>query len=186
MTLKYTLIVLAFLGSLPATVAAQRHHHEEHEYKNEVAVFLGVTTETISAEVDRFFTFGAEYEYRFLPRLGISAEIEYVTDAESTIFVFPAVIHAYHGLMFLVGPGWATDTRVLEARGKESSFLVRTGVQYAFHLGSRYSIIPSVDLDFVRETELEFEPPGHGEAFLVETIEWGRVVVWGVKFGISF
>ena len=186
MMMKSTLFVLVLLGSLPATVAAQRDHHEEHEHKNEVAVFLGVTTETITDEVERYFSFGAEYEYRFLPRLGISAEIEYVTDVESTVFVFPVVIHAYHGLMFLAGPGWETAPRVVEASGKESSFLFRTGVQYAFHIGGRYSIIPSVNFDFIRETELEFAPPGHGEAFLVETVEWGRTFVWGVKFGIAF
>ena len=84
--MKQAVVVAALLGSIPASVAAQRHYHEAHEHKNEAAFFLGVTSETATEEVESFFNFGGEYEYRFLPGLGISAEVEYVTDVESSVF----------------------------------------------------------------------------------------------------
>ncbi len=61
---------------LPSSGLAQRHHHEEHEHRNELALFVGATYD--ADEKESFFTIGGDYEFRFHPRVGISAELEYV------------------------------------------------------------------------------------------------------------
>ena len=139
---------------LPTSAFAQRVHHEEHESRHEVAIFTGVTHDFEHSE--NAFTIGGEYEFRFLPRLGISIEVEYVTRVDAGIFAFPVVFHVYEGLMFVAGPGWETKPRVIEALGDRSDFLFRIGAQYGFHVGGRFSLMPAVDLDFVkREHETE-------------------------------
>ena len=90
-------------------------------------------------------------EFRFFPRLGIPAEVEYVNGADTEVFAFPAIFHVYRGLMVLAGPGWETSPRGNERLGDHTSFLIRTGVQYSFHLGGRFAVIPAVDFDFVRK-----------------------------------
>ncbi len=152
-----------FLLLLPTTAFAQRIHHEEHESRHEVAIFTGVTIETEHNE--SFFTIGGEYEYRFLPRLGISIELEYINGLDAGVFAFPVVFHVYKGLMFVAGPGWETSPRETEALGDKSDFLFRIGAQYSFHVGGRFSLMPAVDFDFVkREHETE------------------KLFVFGVKF----
>ena len=169
------LVVLLF-ASAPAL--AQRHLHEEHTSRHEVALFLGGTTEAESEELESFFTLGAEYEFRFLPRLGISAEVEYVKGADTAVFAFPAIFHVYRGLMVLAGPGWETSPRGNEQRGDHTSFLIRSGVQYSFHLGGRFAVIPAVDLDFVKESSSASHQPEAGK--------WETLFVYGVKFAFSF
>ena len=168
------LVVLLF-ASAPAF--AQRHHHEGHTSRHEVAFFLGGTTETEGKSAS-FFTIGAEYEFRLLPRLGISAEVEYVNGADTGVFAFPAIFHVYRGLMVLAGPGWETSPRGNERPGDHSSFLVRTGVQYSFHLGGRFAVIPAVDFDFVKESS--------SASHQSEAGKWETLFVYGVKFAFSF
>ena len=156
-------ILSLLLLLLPTTAFAQRIHHEEHESRHEVAIFMGVTTE---AEHDEsFFTIGGEYEFRFLPRLGISVELEYINGLDAGVFAFPVVFHVHKGLMVVAGPGWETSPREIEALGDKSDFLFRLGAQYSFHVGGRFSLMPAVDFDFVK---LEHETQ--------------KLLVFGVKF----
>ena len=169
-----------FLVLLPSSGLAQRHHHEEHEHRNELAVFVGATYD--ADEKESFLTIGGDYEFRFHPRVGISAEAEYVDGPNIGVFAFPVVFHVYRGLMVLGGPGFEQKVRRhREIRGQVhdeaevepeedgSSFLIRVGVQYAFHVGGRVSILPAIDLDFVDGPEN------------VETL-----LVFGVKIGLGF
>lgn len=172
--LVFTMLLVA------APVVAQRHHHEEHEGKHEAAFFLGATIEEEEGERENLFTFGVEYEYRFLPRLGISAEIEHIDGADTQVFAFPAVFHAYRGLMFIAGPGWENAPRRRERFGDETRFLIRTGVQYSIHLGGRFAVMPALDFDFVREGEPIVALP---EA---EERGWRTVYVVGVKLAVGF
>ncbi len=177
--------LVALLGAmlLPASGLAQRHHHEEHEHKNELALFVGGTYD--NDEGTNSFTIGGDYEFRFHPRVGISAEAEYVVGPDTGVFAFPVIFHVYRGLMVLAGPGVEHTPRVrpevpgelldelgeahVEPEEAGSRFLVRVGAQYAIHVGARVSIIPAVDFDFVN---------GH------ERVE--ALFVYGVKIGFGF
>ena len=88
---------------LPTTAFRQRNHHEEHESLHEIAILTGVNTEPEHNE--SFFTIGGEYEFRFLPRIGISVELEYIKGLDAGGFAFPVVFHVHKGLMFVAGPG---------------------------------------------------------------------------------
>jgi len=176
----YKFLIAVFL--LPAPALAQRHHHAEHTSRHEVALFIGSTMETETEESKSVFTIGGEYEFRFLPRLGISAEVEYLTGADTGVFAFPAVFHVYRGLMVLAGPGWETAPRRVDGLGDLSNFLIRTGVQYSFHLGGRFAVIPAVDFDFAKESSHGVEPNQHDEG----AGKWETFFVYGVKFALSF
>ena len=74
---------------------------------------------------------------------------------------FPVVFHVYR-LMVFGGQGFEHKARrrretlaeihdepEVEREEFGSSFLVRVGVQYAFHQGGRVSLLPAIDFDFV-------------------------------------
>ena len=127
-----------------------------------MAVVFSGTWESESDE--SFFTLGAEYEYRFVPKVGVSAAVEWVyeSDRREFVFVVPVVYHVAGGLRLLAGPG-------LE-RADETSFLFRVGVNYAFEFGGRYAVIPALEFDFIT----------NGDDPTTEAI------IYGVNFGVSF
>jgi hypothetical protein len=144
-----------------AVVQGEEEEEEEEEPKSEVAIVFAGTYESESEK--NFFTLGAEYEYRFIPKLGVSAAVEWVfeSDGREFVFVVPAVYHVTAGLRLLAGPGFE--------HAEDTSFLFRVGVNYAFEFGERYAIIPSLEFDFI-----------NGEDSVTEA------VVYGVNFGVSF
>ena len=168
---------------LAAPALAQRHDHEEHTSRHEVAFFLGGTMEP---EHESLFTIGAEYEFRFLPRLGISAEVELIPGADTELFAFPAIVHDYRGLMVLAGPGWENAPRRRANIGDENRFLIRTGVLYSFHLGGRFAVIPAIAFDFVREGSSRIELPHQLDVAEAHEGTWQTVFVYGVKFAWGF
>ncbi len=147
-------------GSIRGT-AEEAEGGEEEEPKSEVAVVFSGTWESESEE--SFFTVGAEYEYRFIPKLGVSAAVEWVfeSDEREFVFVVPVVYHVAGGLRLLAGPGFE--------RTDETSFLFRVGVNYAFEFGGRYAVIPALEFDFINGDD------GTTEA-----------IIYGVNFGVSF
>jgi len=112
---------------------------EEEEKLNELALVLAATHE----EGDTLFTVGAEYERDLGKRFAVSGIFEYVDDSESREFVFvvPFVLKPAGGLKLLAGPG--------VVRKDESRFLFRLGAGWAFDLGERWAITPTVELDLV-------------------------------------
>ncbi len=182
--MRYKLLIGLLLLAAPAL--AQRHDHAEHTSRHEAAFFLGGTTETEEDERESLFTIGAEYEFRVLPRLGISAEVELIRGADTELFAFPAVVHVYRGLMVLAGPGWENAPRRRANLGTENRFLIRTGVQYSFHLGGRFAVIPAVDFDFVKGSSRRIELPRQLEAPEAREGKWQTVFVYGLKFAWSF
>jgi len=157
--MRYVLPLLIALSVAPL-VSAQSDDEGEEEPKSEVAIVFAGTYESESEK--NFFTLGAEYEYRFIPKLGVSAAVEWVfeSDTREFVFVVPVVWHAVAGLRILAGPG-------LE-REQDTSFLFRVGVNYAFEFGERYAIIPALEVDFINEESVT------------------EAVVYGVNFGVSF
>ena len=140
---------------------AQDGDDEEEEPKSEVAIVIVGTYESESEE--SFFTLGAEYEYRFIPKLGVSAAVEWVfeSDGREFVFVVPVVYHVTGGLRLLAGPGFEHED--------DTSFLFRVGVNYAFEFGGRYAVIPALEFDFI-----------NGEDSVTEA------VIYGVNFSVSF
>jgi hypothetical protein len=154
----------------------------EVEHRNELALILAGTYE--SSEEENYFTIGAEYEYLFHPRVGISGTIEYISGPDAWILVFPVVFHPKGGLKILAGPGVELkprrgsdengesnddETEGDEDSGTDKLFLFRLGVAYSFEFGERYSITPALEFDFVNEED-----------------EVAKALVYGVTFGISF
>ena len=140
---------------------AQEGDNDEKEPKSEVAIVVVGTYESESEE--SFFTLGAEDEYRFIPKFGVSAAVEWVfeSDGREVGFVLPVVYHVTGGLRLLAGPGFEHED--------DTSFLFRVGVNYAFEFGDRYALIPALEFDFI-----------NGEDSVTEA------VVYGVNFAVSF
>ena len=61
------------------------------------------------------------------------------------------------------------EERGVEFEERKNSFLMRVGIQYAFHVGGRVSILPAIDFDFVDGTE-----------------DTETLIVYGVKIGFAF
>jgi len=68
--------------------------HEEHEHANEVAVFLGGTTESDTTH----FTIGAEYERRLGERFGMSFVSEHVSGTGAWVFLAPFTLRPVRAL----------------------------------------------------------------------------------------
>jgi hypothetical protein len=151
----------------PSTTPAQ----EEAEHQNELAAVVAATKEH---EGETFFTLGVEYERRLTPKLGVGGEIEYLFDADRWIVVVPLVLHPGYGLKIFGGPGFersqveGTETEP-DLDERESNFLLRIGAGYVLEFAERYSVTPTVSVDFIREPD-----------------EWNHAFVYGVSVGVAF
>lgn len=161
--------------------AAQAAHPEgdESHRPNVASVFLGATTET--AEDETYFTVGAEYERRLSSRWGFQLAAEYVSDFDAWVVAAPLAIRPVGGLWLGVGPGFQTKPGRAEAEhhgGHEGGvleeedgpfFLWRFKAGYGIHFGHKFSAMPNVSFDLVRENG-----------------EWAKAWVFGVSFGAHF
>lgn len=167
--------VLAFTLSAGLAAAQEPATHEEHEHANEVAVFLGGTTESNATH----FTIGAEYERRLGERFGLSFVCEHVSDTGAWVFLAPFTVRPARklGLKVYVGPGFESKAPEEEgeenaaegaAKGREASFVARTGVGWTLEL-KRVSLTPQVEVDFAHEHD-----------------RWEKALVFGVAIGVGF
>ncbi len=156
--------------------------HDEHFHRNELAVIVAATYEEglHGAEGRHYFTVGGEYERRLTHAIGVGAEVEYLADADAWLFLAPVTFHPVGGLKVFGGLGLERKAvhegehgghheGVSAEGGRESFFLWRIGAAYAVEFAGRYSIGPTVSLDFVRESGA-----------------WVNAVVYGVAFGVAF
>jgi hypothetical protein len=149
----------------------------EELHPNELALVLVGTWK--EREDRSFFTAGVEYERRLMRVIGAGAELEYVTDADAWLLVFPVTLHPAGGLKIFGGPGFERSVAEVEEHERsseehgegprENHLLWRIGAGYAFEFAERYAVTPAVSVDFVRESG-----------------SWARAVVYGMSFGIGF
>jgi hypothetical protein len=187
--MKSLLFTLGLVGLLEPTVAAQEpptppaglaREAEEagEEPRNEVALVLAGTRER--AEDETSFTIGGEYERRLTDRLGVVAELEYVSGPDSWVFAVPLVFRPAGGFKLFAGPGLErapvhgeSETHEPEAstgKARDNLFLWRVGTGYSWEFAERYVVGPSVYLDFIREEESE----------------WTQAFVFGISLGVAF
>lgn len=179
----------AVAGGAHEGAETQAHEaHGEHEGhgehpKNALALFLGGTRET--AEHETFFTIGGEYERQLADRWGVQLVVEHVNDFDAWVAIVPVGFRVVDKLWITAGPGLETEPRkpahAVEGHqgdehagaGDEDSegpfFLWRFGVNYNIHLNERWGLMPSFNLDLVRE---------HGE--------WAEAWVFGVSLAYHF
>jgi hypothetical protein len=178
-----TVLVLLLVGwpveGQEARPAVVPQEEAESERLNELALVIAGSSDL--EEDETFFTLGVEYERRITARVGIIAEVEYLFDADRWIAAVPVVFRPARGVKLFAGPGFERadddegDEEVGEepidgrAEGSATSFLFRIGGGYTFELEGRYSISPTLSLDFVREEGT-----------------WARALVFGVSVGIGF
>lgn len=148
-------LALALHGGL---AGAQEAHAGQHEHANELALFLGGTTE----KGETHFTIGAEYERRLGERFGLSLVAEHVGDVDAWVLLAPITLRPWRGsgLKLFAGPGLESkspaEPEVHGARGpqaapeRETLFVLRGGVGWAFEL-RRVVLTPQLELDLVRE-----------------------------------
>jgi hypothetical protein len=176
----------------PSGVSTESGEHAGHDAhgehpKNALALFLGGTLET--AEDETFFTIGGEYERRLADRWAVQAVVEHVNDFDAWVVIAPVGFRVVDQLWIAAGPGFETDPRrpeedhggheiaphgdvgSLEAHEEEGGpfFLWRFGVNYGIHLNEKWGLMPSFNLDLVRE---------HGE--------WVEAWVFGVSVAYHF
>ncbi len=150
------------------------HSIGHHAFRHEVAFSLGGTKEQGH---DTEFTWSVEYTYSFTPKFGVGGIFEYAGGGlRNTIVIAPFYWKPVGGLIFLAGPGVEfhkgrdNDEHHLFKSGGETDedatyFVFRVGTAYSFHVGERYAVIPSINLDLV---------------------EGEKVWVGGVTFGVMF
>lgn len=185
------LVVLAALWAVPAQgeevhdehAEASTHdetaeHHGEggHDFKNGLSLFLGATNEHGHGTEE---TWGLEYGRKISPHWTIGGLIDYAGGGQRNLVIAPAVFWKPFGsgLVLLAAPGveyhngrGTPEHHFLKASTAsidedETYFLLRLGVAYYFHVGSRFGIGPAVNLDLV---------DGH------------EVWVYGVNFEVMF
>jgi hypothetical protein len=141
---------------------------ENHFHNNHIAVFIGASS--LFERDATYFTLGADYIRYFSPESNFAAGIySEAIFAHHTEWLFGAVL--FYGLTehlwVRTGPGIEILQEENEHTGETESkteFLIRIGAGYSIHFG-RFSIDPSIDLDFLRSS---------------------TTLVLGVNFGIAF
>ena len=175
------LVMTTALWSIPSAAGEEHSEHSEdhgengHQFKNGIALFLGATNEQGHGTEP---TWGLEYGYRFSPRWGVGGLIDYAGGGQRNLVIAPLVYWKPFGggftLLAAAGVEYHNGRGEVEhhlkadheaANRDETYFLLRLGVTYWFHVGSRYGIGPTVDLDLVN---------GH------------EVWVYGVNFEVMF
>jgi hypothetical protein len=119
-------------------------------------------------EEKTFFTLGLEYERRIGERFGVVTEAEYQFDADSWIVAAPLVVHPGRGFKLFAGPGFEHADEA-EEDGSATHFLFRAGGAYILEVAERYSIGPTVSVDFVRERGA-----------------WVQSLTFGMTVGVAF
>jgi hypothetical protein len=187
-TLGSPLALALFAGGISADVAAVETSvstvaSKETEGRNEGGLFVGGTVE--NGEYN--FTLGAEYERRLTERFGIIAIAEHVDYYDAWIFLAPVTFRPWpeRGLKFYLGPGFETREPEREAPeagtegeavlpaapaedGRETLFVLRTGVSWTFNTGGLL-LTPQLEVDLGREDEY-----------------WEPAVVFGISAGFEF
>jgi len=172
--MKFVLLIIITVLLLPFRFFAQSENHEtnlegeNHFHYNHIAVFIGASS--LFERDATYFTLGADYIRYFSPKSKFAAGIyTEAIFAHHTEWVFGAVL--FYGLTeqlwIRTGPGIEIIQEELKHIGKTESkteFLIRIGSGYDFHIG-RFTVTPSVDIDFLRST---------------------TTLVWGVNFGMGF
>ena len=148
--------------------AEEAEHHGEghHEYKNGLAIFLGVTNEPGHGDEG---TWGLDYARSLSDTWAVGGLIDYAGGDQRNLIIAPMVVWkpfgsglaftAAPGLEYHKGRGADADPHVLKAdsNGEDSDekyFVMRFGAAYWFHVGSRYGIGPNVNLDLVDSHEV--------------------------------
>jgi len=135
---KSSFIVERKLAQTPANYPVE----EEEETSNEIALFLGLTTNKDATAA----TFGIDYQYKLSPLAGIGLVIDHAAgDIKSTI-VAPGLFLHLLSWEFTIAPG-------VEFVDDETKFVFRTGVEYEIKL-PYFSISPAINLDFERNDEI--------------------------------
>ena len=156
--------------------AADSHGNGDHHFKNALALFLGATNEHGHGTEP---TWGLEYARTIHPHWSVGGLIDYAGGAQRNLVIAPAVFWFPfgEGLVLMAAPGveyhkgrGEVDHHLLQAAAAEvyedqTYFVMRFGVAYIFHVGARYGIAPTVNLDLVE---------GH------------EVWVYGVNFEVMF
>ena len=115
---------------------------EEEESRNEIALFLGLTTNKDATAA----TFGIDYQYKLSPLAGLGLVIDHAAgDIKSTI-VAPGLFLHLLSWEFTLAPG-------VEFVDDETKFVFRTGVEYEIKL-PYFSISPAINVDFERNDEI--------------------------------
>ncbi len=148
--------------------AAADEYGHVHFHTHHLGAFIGGSR----LKAQNGFTVGGEYEYRLHKLLGLGFEAEYAGgDLRETVAVFPVFFHPGAGLKLAAGPGFERapeemgEAELQSAGRKETNFLFRVSILYDFPAGERFTISPSLSLDFVN----------------------GRQVwVYGVSLGVGF
>ena len=133
-------------------------HKSDHSlHWNHIAVFGGATSKL--EKEGTHFTLGMDYIRKFPPSgqwaIGIFGEA-ILEEHTEWLFGIPLFLYLHENLWIRTGPGIEIlqDKNHDHAQTKTETkfeFLWRAGMGYDFEFG-RYTIAPSVDIDFVRKT----------------------------------
>ena len=136
----YPLIFFAVLIPFDAhpQTESEDSGYEKEEARNELAVFLGVTTN----EDATAFTFGLDYQYRISPIVGIGALVDHAAGDIKSTLVGPALLLHFRKWEFTLAPA-------AEFLEDETVAAVRFGLEYEIKL-PKFSISPAVNVDFER------------------------------------
>lgn len=137
----------------------ESHGETTHHFKNAFALFLGATNEQGHGTEA---TWGLEYAHKLSPHWGIGGLIDYAGGEQRNAVIAPAVFWKPVGnLVFMAAPGieyhngrGTVEHHLLKAEvaaedKNETYFVLRLGTAYYFHVGSRFGIGPTVNVDFV-------------------------------------
>ena len=115
---------------------------EEEESRNEIALFLGLTTNKDATAA----TFGVDYQYRLSGPVGLGLVLDHAAgDIKSTLLA-PGLFLHFLSWELTLAPG-------VEFSYSETSFVFRAGIEYEIKL-PYFSISPAINLDTERDDEI--------------------------------
>ncbi len=114
----------------------------EEDARNEIAIFLGLTTNKDATAA----TFGVDYQYRLSPPVGVGLVLDHAAGEIKSTLLAPALFLHLLSWEITLAPG-------VEFVDSETNLIFRAGIEYEIKL-PYFSISPTINLDSERGGEL--------------------------------
>ena len=148
MKIKFSLFLVIVFSCFifTSSFSQEAKEAEESEGKNEIAVFLGGTSQ-MSDDGTSAFTLGLDYQYRVGKLIGLGFLFDHAMGDIKSTLIGPFVSFHLRKFVLITAPA-------LEFSDGETNPTFRLGLAYEIELSNGFAILPTLNYDNERRDEI--------------------------------
>ena len=146
--IKFSLFLLTVFSCFifSSSFSQEGKEGEESEGKNEIAVFLGGTSQ-LEGDGTSAFTLGLDYSYRVGKLIGLGFLFDHASGDLKSTLIGPFVSSHLRKFVLTAAPA-------LEFSEEETTPTYRLGIAYKIELPNGFAILPTLNFDKERREEI--------------------------------